>query len=109
LTRCARSAAALRTAVAHVALYRLGAVAMPLSMLFGPDALEYRINDSEARLAIVDERHRQRARGAALCAQLATVVAVGAAGGRATATGTTSSPRARLHAAKRLAPTTRRC
>ena len=43
------------TAVAHIALYRLGAVAMPLSMLFGPDALEYRINDSEARLAIVDE------------------------------------------------------
>jgi non-ribosomal peptide synthetase component F len=39
------------TAVAHIALYRLGAVAMPLSMLFGPDALEYRINDSGARLA----------------------------------------------------------
>ncbi|MEP7057284.1 MAG: AMP-binding protein, partial [Caldimonas sp.] len=31
------------TAVAHIALYRLGAIAMPLSMLFGPDALEYRI------------------------------------------------------------------
>ena len=30
------------TAVAHIALYQLGAVAMPLSMLFGPDALEYR-------------------------------------------------------------------
>ena len=43
------------TAVAHVALYQLGAVAMPLSMLFGPDALEYRLSDSEARLAIVDE------------------------------------------------------
>jgi acetyl-CoA synthetase len=43
------------TAVAHIALYRLGAVAMPLSMLFGPDALEYRINDSGARLALVDE------------------------------------------------------
>ena len=43
--------------------YRLGAVAMPLSMLFGPDALEYRINDSGA--APRDrrrERHRQRAR-----------------------------------------------
>ena len=53
------------TAVAHIALYRLGAVAMPLSMLFGPDALEYRLNDSEARLAIVDETgDRQRARGA---------------------------------------------
>ena len=53
------------TAVAHIALYRLGAVAMPLSMLFGPDALEYRINDSEARLAHRRrERHRQPARRA---------------------------------------------
>ncbi len=53
------------TAVAHIALYQLAAVAMPLSMLFGPDALEYRINHSEAKLAIVDEStHRQRARGA---------------------------------------------
>ena len=54
------------TAVAHIALYRLGAVAMPLSMLFGPDALEYRINDSEAtRRDRRREPHRQRARGAA--------------------------------------------
>ena len=31
------------TAVAHIALYQIGAVAMPLSMLFGPEALEYRL------------------------------------------------------------------
>src|SRR5207344_1227280 len=43
------------TAVAHMAIYQLGAVAMPLSMLFGPDALAYRLQNSEARLAIVDE------------------------------------------------------
>ena len=43
------------TAVAHIALYQLGAVAMPLSMLFGPDALEYRLQHSEAVAAIVDE------------------------------------------------------
>ena len=43
------------TAVAHMAVYQLGAVAMPLSMLFGPDALEYRLRDSEARVAIADE------------------------------------------------------
>ena len=41
-------------AVAHMAIYQLGAVAMPLSMLFGPDALEYRLNDSGAVAAIVD-------------------------------------------------------
>ena len=36
------------TAVAHMAVSALGAVAMPLSMLFGPDALAYRLRDSEA-------------------------------------------------------------
>lgn len=43
------------TAVAHIAINQLGAVAMPLSMLFGPEALEYRLQDSEARLAIVEQ------------------------------------------------------
>ena len=71
------------TAVSHIALYRLGAVAMPLSMLFGPDALEYRFNDSEARLAIVDETGIANVREARpLCPGLATVVAVGAAEGQ---------------------------
>lgn len=42
------------TAVAHIACYQLGAVAMPLSILFGPDALEYRLQNSEAVVAIVD-------------------------------------------------------
>ena len=71
------------TAVAHIALYRLGAVAMPLSMLFGPEALEYRINDSGARLALVDESGIANVLEArSLCAGLATVVAVGAAEGR---------------------------
>ncbi|MBV9890118.1 MAG: AMP-binding protein [Rhizobacter sp.] len=71
------------TAVAHMALHRLAAIAMPLSMLFGPDALEYRIRDSEARLAIVDESGIASVREARpLCPQLATVVAVGAAAGQ---------------------------
>ena len=38
--------------VAHMALYLMGAVAMPLSMLFGPEALEYRLRDSVAGAAI---------------------------------------------------------
>ena len=42
------------TAVAHIACYRLGAVAMPLSILFGPEALEYRLQNSETAVAIVD-------------------------------------------------------
>jgi len=42
------------TAVAHLAVYKLGAIAVPLSSLFGPDALEVRLRDSGARLAVVD-------------------------------------------------------
>ena len=43
------------TAVAHIALYQLGAVAMPLSILFGPEALVYRLQDSRAVWALADE------------------------------------------------------
>jgi acetyl-CoA synthetase len=42
------------TAIAHIACYQLGAVAVPLSFLFGPDALEYRLDNAEAKVAIVD-------------------------------------------------------
>ncbi len=42
------------TAVAHIAIYQMGAVAVPLSFLFGPDALEYRLENSVARIALVD-------------------------------------------------------
>ncbi|MBT9598423.1 MAG: AMP-binding protein, partial [Vitreoscilla sp.] len=71
------------TAVANIAIFQLGAVAMPLSMLFGPDALAYRLNDSEARVAIVDESacaNLLAVRGE--CPGLATVVAVGQAAGQ---------------------------
>jgi acetyl-CoA synthetase len=44
-----------KTAVAYMAVLQMGAVAVPLSMLFGPDALEYRLNDSDAVIAIADE------------------------------------------------------
>jgi len=43
------------TGVAHIACYQMGAIALPLSHLFGPDALEYRLGNSEADVAIVDE------------------------------------------------------
>ena len=42
------------TVVAHMATYQLGAVAVPLSFLFGPEALVYRLTDSDARIAFVD-------------------------------------------------------
>ncbi|HEY1228663.1 MAG TPA: AMP-binding protein, partial [Ramlibacter sp.] len=43
------------TAIAYMAILQSGAIAMPLSMLFGPDALDYRLQDSEATVAICDE------------------------------------------------------
>jgi len=42
------------TIVAHLATYKLGAIAVPLSFLFGPDALEFRLADSGAKVAFVD-------------------------------------------------------
>jgi acetyl-CoA synthetase len=71
------------TAVSHIALHQLGAVAMPLSMLFGPDALEYRLNHSGARWAIVDESAIDNLMAArAACPGLETVLTVGGATGR---------------------------
>jgi acetyl-CoA synthetase len=43
------------TAVAYMAVLQMGAVAMPLSMLFGPEALEFRLQDSDTTVAICDE------------------------------------------------------
>ena len=71
------------TAVAHMAVYHLGAVAMPLSMLFGPEALAYRLQDSAAVLALVDETAIANLLAVrAECPALRTVVAVGAAAGQ---------------------------
>jgi acetyl-CoA synthetase len=42
------------TACAHIALYKLGAIAVPLFTLFGPEALEYRLKNSGAKAIITD-------------------------------------------------------
>ena len=68
------------TAVAHIAINQLGAVAMPLSMLFGPDALEYRLKDSEACVAIVEAGAMDALREVrASCPALRQVLVVGTA------------------------------
>lgn len=43
-----------QTAIAHIAIYQMGAIAVPLSFLFGPEALEYRLRFSGAVAALVD-------------------------------------------------------
>src|SRR5687768_5580883 len=42
------------TAIAYIAIFQMGAIALPLSHLFGPEALEYRMNHAEASVAIVE-------------------------------------------------------
>jgi acetyl-CoA synthetase len=42
------------TAIAYMAIFQMGAIALPLSHLFGPEALEYRINHAGATAAIVE-------------------------------------------------------
>lgn len=45
----------VETALAHLATYRIGGIAVPLSVLFGPDALTYRLADSGAKAVVTDE------------------------------------------------------
>jgi acetyl-CoA synthetase len=42
------------TAIAYMAIFQMGAIALPLSHLFGPDALEYRLAHAEASAALVE-------------------------------------------------------
>ena len=65
------------TAVAYMAVFQMGAVAMPLSMLFGPDALAFRLQDSEAVVAICDDSSIASIRAVrAECPALRSVIAV---------------------------------
>lgn len=51
------------TAVAHLAAYKLGAIALPLSTLFGPEALDYRLRDAGARVVLTDTEGLERVLG----------------------------------------------
>jgi len=73
----------IETAVAHMAVYMIGAVAMPLSMLFGVDPLQYRLRDSGAICAIVDGAAAANVIAArADCPALAHVITLGSADGQ---------------------------
>lgn len=72
------------TAVAYMAVLQMGAVAMPLSMLFGPDALSFRLQDSQTHVAVCDESTVQALLVARKeCPELQTLIGVGAAGKQA--------------------------
>ena len=42
------------TGAAHLAAYKSGAVAVPLFTLFGPEALQFRLADSSAKILVTD-------------------------------------------------------
>jgi acetyl-CoA synthetase len=42
------------TAILHMALYRIGAIGLPISKLFGTDALEYRLGHSAAKAILME-------------------------------------------------------
>jgi len=61
----------------HLACWKLGAVSMPLSVLFGPDGLGYRLDDSGAVAAVVDrDTYDTVAEVEAGCPDLETVLEV---------------------------------
>ena len=67
------------TAVAYMAVLQMGAVGVPLSQLFGPEALEFRLRDSEALVAICDASTLAAVQSvSAQCPQLHSVIAVDA-------------------------------
>jgi len=66
------------TVVAHLACWKLGAVSVPLSTLFGTEAVSYRLNDADAVACFVDDSNADTLRDVAGdVPSLETVITVG--------------------------------
>ena len=46
--------------ISHIAIYKMGAIAIPLFTLFGTDGLAYRLSNSEAKGIVTDEANLQK-------------------------------------------------
>jgi acetyl-CoA synthetase len=68
--------ASMETAVAFMAIFRLGAIALPLSSLFGPDALEFRLRHAGTKVVIAAVENAPKVREA-LGADEVPVIVVG--------------------------------
>lgn len=51
------------TVITHCAVYKLGAIAVPLALLFGPEALEFRLRFAGARALVTNELGLASVRG----------------------------------------------
>jgi acetyl-CoA synthetase len=68
-------------AAAHIAIYKLAAVALPIAVLFGPDALSYRLQNSGAKALITNAQGLAKLDGIrAEAPALACVLSVDGAG-----------------------------
>lgn len=68
--------------IAHVAVQKLGGIGLPLFNLFGPDAIEYRLKDSGARVIITTGSGQERLRDVVKDIEtLAHIVSVGGTSG----------------------------
>jgi acetyl-CoA synthetase len=56
--------ASLETAVSYMALFRMGAVVLPMSSLFGPDALRFRLRNADAKAVITSQANAGKVREA---------------------------------------------
>lgn len=60
--------------IAHIAVYKLGAIAVPLAALFGPDAVGYRLRDSGATALITNGAGLAKAKASGAAGDLALLV-----------------------------------
>jgi acetyl-CoA synthetase len=65
------------TAVSHIAAWKMGAISIPLCILFGEESLEFRLTDSSARVVITNEEGaRKMSAIRARCPELAHVLCI---------------------------------
>jgi acetyl-CoA synthetase len=70
--------ASFETGVAYMALFRMGAIALPLASLFGPDALKFRLRHGEARAVITSSANVAKVREALSGDEPVPVLLIGA-------------------------------
>ncbi|MBW2409681.1 MAG: AMP-binding protein [Deltaproteobacteria bacterium] len=67
-----------QTLISHLAVWKAGCISLPLTVLFGPDALRYRLQNADARIAIVEKAVLNTVRSLRdELAHLETVIVVG--------------------------------
>jgi acetyl-CoA synthetase len=64
-------------AMPHLAAWKIGAISVPLSTLYGPDGLRYRLTDASVRACIVDETNLEDFRTVKGELDLASILTVG--------------------------------